>query len=185
MIISKPEPRNDFYYTRYIGIAPKEDLISSLEAARMEMNDTLEKLSETQANYRYQEDKWTVKQVLAHCIDCERILMYRALCFSRKEEIMLPGFDEDSYAKEEMSSNVSFQEVLQEYNHVRLANIMLFKRMKEENLDFMGIANDVEISPREIGWTVAGHDTHHLKVIRERYLIGNQGPGAVNFSISW
>jgi len=185
MMITKPTPRENFYYSRYIDIAPKDDLISSLEASRTEMIDTLEKLSETQANYAYQEGKWTIKEVVAHCIDCERILMYRALCFSRKEEIMLPGFDEDAYAAEEMSSNVSFLDVLEEYKLVRQTTIMLFKRMKIENLDFMGLANDVEISPREIGWTISGHDTHHLKVLRDRYLISNQSPGSVNLNISW
>ena len=184
MIISKPSPREEFYFSRYIDLATKEDLISSLEASRKEVQEVLEPLSETQSNYKYAEDKWTIKDVLSHMIDTERILAYRALCFSRKEELMLPGFDQDLYAIEAPVSRISITELLQEYHSIRQSTILLFKRMNAENIDFAGIASNVEISPRELGWTIAGHDLHHLKVIREKYLASNQGPGAFNLNLS-
>lgn len=184
MTITKPDSRDDFYFSRYINLALKDDLISSLEASRTEMMETLSSLSENQAEYKYQDDKWAIKEVLAHCIDTERILVYRALCFSRKEELMLPGFDQDVYAKEDNAAGVSFSDLLQEYDLVRRSTILLFKRMNIENIDFGGIASNVEISPRELGWTIAGHDLHHLKVIREKYLTTNQGPGGFNLSLS-
>ena len=101
MTITKPASRNNFYFSRYIKLVLKDDLISSLEASRTEMMEVLQPLSEIQSTYAYQEGKWTIKEVLSHCIDTERILAYRALCFSRKEELMLPGFDQDLYAKED------------------------------------------------------------------------------------
>ena len=185
MTINKPTPRDNFFFSRYINLALKEDLISSLEASRKELMEILQPLSETQSKYKYQEDKWTIKEVLSHCIDTERILSYRALCFSRKEELMLPGFDQDIYAKEDAASGISFTELLQEYDLVRRSTILLFKRMNIENIDFPGIASNVEISPRELGWAVAGHDLHHLKVIREKYLVQSQGGGLVNLNLSW
>jgi uncharacterized damage-inducible protein DinB len=184
MTILKPSPREDFYFSRYINLTHKEDLISSLEASRQEVMEVLEPLSETQSKYKYQEGKWTIREVLTHMIDTERILSYRALCFSRKEELMLPGFDQDNYANEAPVSGIPFADLLQEYNLIRQSTILLFKRMNAENIDFAGIASNVEISPRELGWTIAGHDLHHLKVIREKYLTSNQGPGAFNLNLS-
>ena len=184
MTITKPASRDNFYFSRYIKLVLKDDLISSLEASRTEMMEVLQPLSEIQSTYAYQEGKWTIKEVLSHCIDTERILAYRALCFSRKEELMLPGFDQDLYAKEDGASGVSFSDLLQEYDLVRRSTILLFKRMNVENIDFPGIASDVEISPRELGWTIAGHDLHHLKVIQEKYLIQNKGGGHVNLNLS-
>ncbi|MFK7785001.1 MAG: DinB family protein [Crocinitomicaceae bacterium] len=184
MTILKPSTKENFYFSRYIDVALKDDLISSLETSRNEVLETLESISEAQSKYKYAEDKWTIKEVVSHCIDTERILSYRALCFSRKEELMLPGFDQDKYANEDAVSGISFADLLQEYNLVRQSTILFFKRMNVENLDFQGIASNVEISPRELGWTIAGHDLHHLKVIREKYLIGNQGSGSVNFNLS-
>lgn len=185
MTINKPTPRDNFYFSRYTKQALKDDLISSLIASRDEVIETLQPLSEEQSNYKYQAGKWTIKEVLSHCIDTERILAYRALCFSRNEIAELPGFDQDQYAKEDPASDIPFKDILEEYALIRRSTILLFKRMKQKNIDFSGIASDVEISPRELGWTIAGHDMHHIKVIREKYLSSNQGPGSVNLNLSW
>lgn len=185
MTITKPASRKEFYFSKYINIALKDDLISSLIASRDEVIDTLQPLNEEQSNYAYQAGKWTIKEVLSHCIDTERILAYRALCFSRNETAELPGFDQDNYAKEDPASDIPFKDLVEEYALIRRSTILLFKRMKQKNLDFSGIASNVEISARELGWTIAGHDLHHLKVIRERYLHSNQGPGSVNLNLSW
>lgn len=184
MTITKPSPREDFYFSRYINVALKDDLISSLETSRKEVLETLERLSEREADYRYAEGKWSIKEVLSHCMDTERILCYRALCFSRKEELMLPGFDQDKYANEDVSSGIPFADLLQEYNLLRQSTILFFKRVNAENLDFQGIASNVDITARELGWTIAGHDIHHLRVIEEKYLINKQGPGSVNLNLS-
>ncbi len=185
MKIKKPVSRNDFYFSRYINLTLEDDLISSLEASRIKMIKLLGALTKTQANFKYQEDKWTVKEVLAHCIDTERILAYRALCFSRKEVFVLPGFDQDNYANEGSVSSLSISDLLEEYELIRSSTVHLFRRMKIENLDYEGIASDVDISPRELGWTIAGHDLHHLRVLEEKYLesTSNRGSVSLNFSL--
>lgn len=182
MKIDKPALRDNFYFSRYIDLALEGDLLASLEASYEETTNLLRSLTEAQASFKYQEDKWTVKEVLAHCIDTERILSYRALCFSRKEELMLPGFDQDQYQEEENSTFRSLPDLLEEYELVRRSTIHLFKRMKSENLDFTGIASNVDISPRELGWTIAGHDLHHLNVLKEKYKIDAPNRGSVSIS---
>lgn len=185
MKIEQPTPREDFYFNRYIKLTSGNDLIASLETAYHEMISYFTELNEEQVDYAYAEGKWTIKQVLAHCIDTERILAYRALCFSRNETAELPGFDEDGYAKEEASSNIPLTDLLDEYAVVRKSTIHLFKRMKRENLDFSGLASDKEISPRELGWTIAGHDIHHLHVLKERYNDNPASRGRVSLKIDW
>lgn len=184
MEINRPAKREGFYFSRYIDLTIEDDLISSLEASRSKMIALLGSINETQANFAYAQDKWSIKQVLAHCIDTERILAYRAMCFSRNEEMMLPGFDEDSYAKEETSSRISTPQLLEEYDLVRRSTILLFKRMKSENLDFEGIASNVTVSARELGWTIAGHDLHHMKVLEEKYLLNAQSRGSVSIKFN-
>lgn len=169
MIIHRPEPKDQFYFSRYIDLTSEEDLISALEASRLKTIKCFASINELQGNYAYAEGKWSIKQVLAHCIDTERVFAYRATCFSRKEKLILPGFDQDQYTQEELSSRLPLPQLLEEYDLVRRSTILLFMRMKTENLDFEGIANQVAISARELGWAIAGHDLHHLSVLEERY----------------
>ena len=185
MNIQQPTPREDLYFNRYIKLTSGNDLLASLESAYQEIIHYYGELSEEQANYAYAEGKWTIKQVLAHCIDTERILAYRALCFSRNEIAELPGFDQDTYANEENSSRIPLAELLEEYTVVRRSTLLLFKRMKSENLDFSGLASNNEISPRELGWTIAGHDIHHLHVLKEKYNDNPSSRGRVSLKIDW
>lgn len=185
MAITKPTPKENFYFSRYIDLTSGDDLIYALDKSHMSMMETLGKLSDQQSNYKYQEGKWTVKEVLSHCIDTERVLAYRAMCFSRNEIAELPDFDQDRYVKEDMASELQLSNLLEEYDLVRRTTVLLFKRMKAENLDFSGIASNTEITPRELGWTIAGHDLHHLNVLREKYLVDNLGSGLVNLKITW
>ena len=184
MKIDKPNSKEDFYYSRYIDVALEDDLLSSLEASRRKTLTLFSNVSDDQANFKYEEGKWTVKEVLAHCIDTERILSYRALCFSRKEEMMLPGFNQDTYQNEDNTSFQTIADLLEEYDLIRRSTIHLFKRMKSDNLDFVGIASNVDISPRELGWTIAGHDLHHLGVLEEKYQISppTRGSASINFN---
>ncbi len=185
MKIQQPTPREDFYFNRYIKLTSGDDLIASLESAHQEIIHYFQQLNEEQVDYAYDEGKWTIKEVLAHCIDTERVLAYRAMCFSRNEIAELPPFDEDNYAKEEASSQVSLSDLLEEYSLVRRSTILLFNRMKSENLDFSGLASNKEVSPRELGWTIAGHDIHHLHVLKERYTDNPSSRGRVSLKIDW
>lgn len=185
MEINRPTKKEDFYFSQYIDLTSEDDLISSLEASRMKTLSLFGNMSEAEANYTYAPDKWSIKQVLAHCIDTERVLAYRAMCFSRKEEMMLPGFDQDQYTKEEISASLPLPQLLEEYDLVRRSTIHLFLRMKSENLDYVGIANQVDISARELGWVIAGHDLHHLNVLVEKYGVNPQNGTSTNLKIDW
>lgn len=170
MTIIKPAPRENFYFSQYIEKATNDDLIPSLQDASTVVHAVMDSLSEEQGNYAYAAGKWSIKQVLAHCIDTERIMAYRALCISRKETTALPGYDHNNYVLEDLSPELSISELLDEYDAVRSATKSLFKRMKVENVDFVGNANGLTISARELGWLIPGHELHHMEVIKEKYL---------------
>lgn len=169
-MIHKASARENFYFSHYINLNVSVDLFDAFNVAEIEVVSLFSSIPVEKENYAYADGKWTVKHVLSHLIDTERILSYRALCFSRKETAILAGFDEDNYAKEDKVDHLTIQDLLEEYKAVRKASVFLFKRMNPQNLDFQGNANNALISARELGWTIAGHDLHHCNVIRERYL---------------
>lgn len=118
----------------------------------------------------YLPNKWTIKEVLIHVIDCERIFAYRALRIARNDKTSLPGFDENSFTKEVYASNRTLISILKEYTTVRNATISLFESFNEEQMLRVGIASDKTISVRAIGKIIMGHELHHIQVIKERYL---------------
>ncbi len=170
-MINRPTHLNENrFFTAYIGKAEGTDLIQSL---RKSGNDTLaviEKLTEEQANFKYAEGKWSLKQVLRHITDTERVFAYRALRISRKDITSLPGFDEKQFADLDNCDNLSLSALKDEFVHVRNATIALFKTINPEVLDFEGSASLLPITPRILGWLCAGHNVHHINVIKERYL---------------
>lgn len=168
-----PKPNyNDFppYCRHYFDLVAEDDLMEALKNSR---DHTLKFISEIPAakeNFSYAENKWTVKQVLSHIIDCERIYAYRALRFSRKDNTELPGFDEDLFAANANASGRNLQDLAEEYKSVRGSTIFLFEHMTEEMLGFKGMANKLWLTPCAIGFLAAGHNIHHCKIIKERYL---------------
>jgi uncharacterized damage-inducible protein DinB len=122
------------------------------------------------ADYKYAEGKWTVKQVLRHIIDTERIFVYRAFRFSRFDTTPLAGFDEDAYIDATQTIDYSLNDLLEEFVSVRQTTIQVYKTMTPAMLDFKGTANNIPITPRCIGYMAVGHNLHHCNVIRERYL---------------
>ena len=121
-------------------------------------------------DYRYAEGKWTIKEIIQHIIDTERILAYRALRISRNDSTPLPGFDENNYANNTAANTRSLQDLLTELSAVRHSNLLLFKSFSKEQLLSRGIASDQPISVRAIGFMLIGHQKHHQKVFAERYL---------------
>lgn len=117
----------------------------------------------------YGENKWTVKQILQHLIDTERIMLYRALCFARREKQALPGFDENEFAYHADARHRSLYQLLDEYKAVRQSGIFLLESMSEEDMLAKGVAGDNEVSPLAIAFIIAGHAVHHMEVIRDRY----------------
>ena len=122
-------------------------------------------------NFAYAPDKWTIKQMLQHVIDTERIFAYRALVIARKEPAALLGFDENEYAKNATASHRNWKEMIAEWNILRQSTNMLFGSFTEEDLKQKGTANNLPISVNALGFIIFGHALHHLQVLKERYSI--------------
>lgn len=169
-MIAKAPQRENFYFSLYINKCKHEDLFKALEFSTSTVVDLFSAIPEDKHNFAYADGKWTVKEVLSHLIDTERVLCYRALCFSRKETTGLPGYDENQYVANDDVSSVAMVQLLEEYKTVRRSTIQFYNRITESGIDFEGNANGSAITARELGWTIAGHDLHHCEVLIERYL---------------
>lgn len=170
MAIEKPHPDTyPAYYSTYIDAVPENDLILALQNNRKALYALILELM-GKADYRYAEGKWTIKEVLLHMIDTERIFAYRALTFARGDKNVLPGYDENEYAKYYSADKRTLQQVYAELRVVRDATIHLFQSFDEEALLRSGIANGNPISVTALGYAIAGHANHHFRVIKERYL---------------
>jgi hypothetical protein len=171
-IISRPKP--DEYpaeFDIYIKLVPSDDLLSYFDSLDESIPSLASTLTEDQLLYRYAPNKWSIKDVFNHMIDCERIYCYRALCIARGEKKSLPGFEENEYASFAHADKRDKEDIINDYKTVRAATISLYKSFDEEMLNRVGIANDSKRSVRSIGYLAAGHELHHLGVIKERYLI--------------
>ena len=158
------------YIQRYLDLIPSENWLEELKNSGAQTLEIYRKLSEEHSNFAYAEGKWTLKELLQHLIDAERIFVYRALRFSRNDQTELAGWDEELYAKEYFLNDVSLQTLLEEFDFLRKSNILFFGNLKEEILSRKGVANGTEISVETIGKLIVGHNIHHLNIIRKRYL---------------
>lgn len=160
------------FYQPYLDVIPEDSsglielMTSSLEAC----NSLLEDLDSKKENYRYADGKWSIKELLLHIIDAERVFAYRALRFARNDSTELRGFDENLYVEFSDVSQRSLSDLLKEFNWVRKSNILMFESMDDEALSRMGRVEGNLISVRALGFIICGHLLHHLKVIQERYL---------------
>jgi hypothetical protein len=171
LIIMPPEPAEypeDF--KQYIMLVPGEDLLDYLTTQTHSVSSMASSLSEDQLLYRYAEGKWSIKDIFCHVIDCERIYNYRALCIARGDKTELPGFEENDYAKTAHADARPISDIISEYKAVRAASIELFNSFDETMVMRSGIANNSVRSVRAIGYSLAGHEIHHLNVIKERYI---------------
>ncbi|MBC5993398.1 DinB family protein [Pontibacter cellulosilyticus] len=158
------------YVGNYINEAKAEDLIEGLTASYSYIAGLMQGLTEEQLLHRYAPEKWSIKELLVHMLDAERIFSYRALRFARQDKTELPGFDENKYVAPSKADSRDINSILAEYTAVRTASIELFKSFDEEALSQKGVASGLEISVRAIGYTILGHEIHHLRIMRERYL---------------
>jgi uncharacterized damage-inducible protein DinB len=158
------------YYARYISRVPEGDLISMLREQAMETVGMLQGLSAEQANYAYAPGKWSVKEVVGHVTDAERIFGYRALRFARKDPTELPGFDENSFVENANFKTRTLPDLLEEFQVVRASSIHLAKNLETDALECRGSANGHGISVRALLYIIAGHERHHADLLRERYL---------------
>ncbi|ANE49412.1 DinB family protein [Flavisolibacter tropicus] len=158
------------FYHKYIQKINETDLSEALHSLQAELNSFLEELPDDKWSHKYAADKWTIKEVVQHITDAERIFCYRALCFSRGEKGSLPGFEENDYVNASDANSRSKESILNELKTVQAATLSLFASMNEEQLNADGVANNNPIYVKGIGFIVAGHAKHHLEIIKERYL---------------
>ncbi len=159
------------YYHTYISKVTSSDLIEALIENQAGFVSFTKSLPAEKGNYKYAEGKWTVKEVIIHLTDAERIFAYRALRFARNDKTDLAGFDENTYVPESFAHNRSLTDVIQEWESVRAASLTLFKSFSAETALRVGFANGKEISVRALGYIIIGHTVHHQGVIADRYLV--------------
>ena len=158
------------FYSSYIKDLGEVDLFEILNGSLKDLLVTLEKVPEEKLLYRYAEGKWTIKELVQHIIDAERVLSYRALRFSRNDTTNLPGFDEDWYVNNSNGNERNFKDLLKEFTNIRNASISLFGSFTPEMMGLTGSANNSDMTVRALGFIIAGHQMHHLKIIKEKYL---------------
>ncbi len=171
-LIPKPRP-GEFpaYAKRYLDRLPDDDrVLAHLEEGLLQAEGLARGLTEEQLLRRYAPGKWSVKEVLLHVVDDERIYAYRALRFARGDPTPLPGFDERAYVPLSGADARSVGSILEEYRAVRAATLALFAHLPEEGFDRAGTADGNRATVRALAWHIAGHERHHLALIRERYL---------------
>lgn len=169
--LGRPGP-NEYlaYYGRYIDGVPDGELLVLLRDQLAETEALLREFTGARADHRYAPDKWSVKEVVGHMTDAERIFAYRALRFARGDRTPLPGFDENAFVRGANFAARALPEIAGEFRSVRMASITLFAGLSEEALMRRGVANEAEVTVRALAWIIAGHERHHAKILRERYL---------------
>lgn len=167
--IDRPEPEEFFeYYGRYIGLTG-DDAMATLRASAAATPRLLSGVTEPQAMFRYAPGKWSVKQVLGHILDAERVFMYRALTFARADETPVPGFEEDDWMAASTFDRRTLNDIVEEYVAVRAATIALAGSFDEVALTRRGTASGRTMSTRAAIHCVAGHELHHVAILKERY----------------
>ena len=164
--------KNDYaeYYHKYIQELDSDDILKILGNQLISSLELFKSIPEERANYRYAEGKWSIKELLGHIIDTERIFAYRALCFARGEKQHLPGMEQDDYVKEAEFDKQQFTNMVKEYELVRKSNLQMFKTFSEKELNRRGVASNNVVTVLAILFIIAGHELHHIKVLKDKYL---------------
>lgn len=159
------------YFEHYINLVPENDILSALQNNHQSILAFIKAIPADKAEYKYAEGKWTIKQVLNHIIDTERIFSYRALRFSRGDAQLLPGYDENLFAANANLSKTDLNLLAEEFDIVRKAIIIQFKQLTDKELLLKGKTTSGENNVLSIGYVICGHAVHHVNVIKERYLL--------------
>ncbi|HFS67001.1 MAG TPA: DinB family protein [Flavobacteriia bacterium] len=159
-----------FYQTYIDKVNLNNTILENLQNSLNEVFSVLGDVSEEQANYSYKKDKWSLKQLLQHIIDTERVMSYRAFAIARNDKNNLHGFDENEYIYNSNASNSNFINLLKEFSLLRKSNIAMFKNFTPKLLSKIGKANNSEINTYTLGYILSGHVYHHLDIVKKRYL---------------
>ncbi|MBI1790464.1 MAG: DinB family protein [Acidobacteria bacterium] len=171
MTIAPPESSEYApYYGKYVSLVPGGDVLKTLAGQVEETLAFLRGLSESQSLARYQAGKWSIKEVAGHLSDTERVFGYRALRFARNDSTALSGFEQDDYVVQGGFDACPWGELIGEFEAVRRATLQLFRHLGPEAWQRRGVANNNEVSVRALAYIIAGHERHHVGIVRERYL---------------
>ena len=170
-MIHKPNP-DEYppYYNRYINLIPDDNILIRLDSQKLAMSDLLSGIGEEAANYRYEPEKWSIKEVIGHVIDVERIFVYRALRFARDDKTSLPEFNQDDYVKQANFDGRTLINLADEFNAVRESTYTLFAGFSPDFFDREGMASGFRFTVRSIPFIIAGHELHHRQIIQSKYL---------------
>ena len=158
------------FYKNYVKQLEQSDLPTALRTSGYRTLELVHAIPEIKSDYRYAEGKWSIREVICHMQDAERIFAYRALRFARNDKTPLAGFEEEDYAGQANASGRSLKKLADELQHLRSATVDLFESFTEEMLARKGTANNNEMSVMALGFIIAGHETHHRNILKERYL---------------
>ena len=158
------------YYDRYVSRVKGDEIVSILTAQLPDTLALLARFTAEQGAYRYAPGKWSVKEVLGHLIDSERVFCYRALRFARADQTPLPGFEQDDYVKNGPATEVALAALIEEFTHVRKGTISFFRNLLPGDWSRRGSANQSEVTVRGLAYIIAGHELHHWTILEEKYL---------------
>jgi DinB superfamily len=157
------------YFKHYIDLVIASEPMAALGKTHLEFSDLLKNVDEEQGRYSYAQGKWTIKEVIAHIIDAERVFAYRAMSFARNDRTDLAGFDDHLYAQNSGANSRSMTELLQEFDILRQASVAMFNSFDEAMWTREGTANGITIDVKSLAYLIAGHCRHHGNILRERY----------------
>ena len=170
-VTSRPAPTEHApYYGKYIALVTENDAIAGLESQLGDALPLLRGIPESKGEHRYAPGKWTIKEVIGHLIDTERVFSYRALRFARKDETPLPGFEENDYVPAGNFGARSLAQLIDELEIVRKASLLLFHSLDAAAWNRSGVASDNLMSVRALAFVIAGHGRHHVEILKTRYL---------------
>lgn len=169
--MNRPE-KNEYneYYETYVSLVPETEIVGVLDRQNSELLDIFKEIAEEKSLYAYAEGKWTIKELLGHLTDGERIFGYRALRIARADKTPIEGFEQDGYIENSNFNNTKMSDLLEEFLLVRKANLIFFRNLTDEAWTRTGTASDSPVSVRAIAYIMAGHVRHHMRILRERYL---------------
>ena len=159
------------FYANYVSLVTEDDVLAAIQTQSSEMQKLMASIDDARGSYRYAEGKWSVKEVFGHVTDAERVFGYRALCIARGDQNSLPGFDEQLYMRNANFDDWKIGDIGELYALTRRANIVFFRNLPDEAWDRRGTANGSPVTVRALAFIIAGHERHHLQVLRERYRV--------------
>ncbi|HYH47337.1 MAG TPA: DinB family protein [Thermoanaerobaculia bacterium] len=168
-------PRPDEYaadYEDYVSLVPEDDVLAVLQGQLAEWDEVLAAIPEERGGFRYAPGKWTLKQLVGHMIDLERVYAYRALRFARNDATDLAGYDQDAYVEQDDLAGATLRDLADELRHTRLSTLLMLRRLEPAAWLRRGTADGKPFTVRALAYSLAGHPRHHFRVILERYLPG-------------